>query len=125
MSTVKDKHASRIKRQKRVRRSVIGTNSKPRLCVFKSLKYTYAQLISDETGVVLGSASTRTIDVSGENGSPIGRGSVDSAKLLGKEIAKLAKDKSIESIVFDRNGYVYHGRVAAVAEGAREGGLVF
>ncbi len=125
MSIIKKKHESRLKRQKRVRRSVVGVDSKPRLCVYKSLKYTYAQLISDDSGKVIGSASTRTLDLTGESGTSAGRGSVEGAKLLGKEIAKLAKDNKIESVVFDRNGYVYHGRVAAVADGAREGGLRF
>lgn len=125
MSVIKKKHESRIRRQKRVRRTVVGTDSKPRLCVYKSLKYTYAQLISDDSGKVLGSASTRTLDVTSEDGTAAGRGSVTGAKALGQEIAKLAKANNIESVVFDRNGYVYHGRVAAVAEGAREGGLAF
>jgi large subunit ribosomal protein L18 len=125
MSVIKKKHESRIKRQKRVRRSVVGTDVKPRLCVYKSLKYTYAQLISDDSGKVIGSASTRTLDVTKEDGAVAGRGSVESAKVLGKEIARLAKDNKIESVVFDRNGYIYHGRIAAVADGAREGGLAF
>lgn len=120
MSKMKKKHDSRLRRQKRVRKSVTGTNVKPRLCVYRSLQYTYAQLISDESGLVIGSATTRTLDVGDK-----GRGSVESAKVLGEQIAKIAKEKSITHVVFDRNGYVYHGRLAAVAEGAREGGLAF
>jgi large subunit ribosomal protein L18 len=127
MSIVKKKHASRIKRKKRVRQSVQGTDAKPRLCVYKSLKYTYAQLISDDSGKVLLSATSRSLDMSATDDASrqVGRGSVEAAKLLGVEIAKLAKEKNLGKVVFDRNGYVYHGRVAAVAEGAREGGLDF
>ena len=105
---------SRTRRQTRVRRRIRGTDERPRLSVYRSLRYTYAQLISDQGGVVLAAASTKSI----EEGRP-----VDAAKTLGGKIAELAKQKNIESAVFDRNGYLYHGRVAAVAEGAREGGL--
>jgi len=111
---------TRITRKKGLRKRVKGTNEKPRLCVYRSLKYTYVQLISDTTGIVLGSASTKqlaTKDVSAKG--------VDSAKELGKKIAEIAKEKNIDSVVFDRNGYLYHGRVAAVADGAREAGLNF
>lgn len=133
MSKIRKKHEARISRQKRVRQAIKGSAKRPRLCVYRSLKYTYAQLISDETGEVLGSASTRSMDVSADakdsNGSGDskgnGRGSVNSAKALGMEIAKVAKAKNISSVVFDRNGYLYHGRIAAVASGAREGGLDF
>lgn len=105
-------------RQKRVRRKIRGTDERPRLCVYRSLKYTYAQILSDDTGAVLVACSTRDLDSSGEKIRPIER-----AKQLGKKIAELAKEKSINTVVFDRNGYVYHGRVAAVAAGAREAGL--
>lgn len=107
-------------RQKRVRKQILGTDEKPRLCVFRSLRYTYAQLISDESGNVLAAASTRSLVAEGKS-----TGCKESAALLGKRIAELAKEKQIERVVFDRNGYVYHGRVAAVADGAREGGLKF
>ena len=120
MGVTSKKLLSRKKRQARVRRQIQGTATSPRLCVFRSLKYTYAQLISDETSSVLVSASTKSIEVTGGS-----RGSKAGAKALGAEIAKLAKGKNISKVVFDRNGYVYHGRVAAVAEGAREGGLEF
>ena len=111
---------SRKMRQARVRRQIRGTDQKPRLCVFRSLKYTYAQLISDESNVVLAAASSQTL-----NGFEKSKGSKDGAKAVGLKIAELAKEKNISAAVFDRNGYVYHGRVAAVAEGAREGGLQF
>lgn len=120
MADLKKKHAARIKRKVRVRKQIKGTALKPRLCVFRSLKYTYAQLISDEDGTVLAAASTRTISVEGAS-----QGSKPGAKTLGLELAKLALSKNIKNVVFDRNGYVYHGRVASVAEGAREGGLQF
>ena len=112
--------AKRKARQKRVRKDVLGTNARPRLCVYKSIRYTYAQFISDETGVVLGSASTRTIA-----GDSVSQKTVESAKKLGVKMAEIAKEKKISAVVFDRNGYKYHGRVSAVAEGAREGGLEF
>ncbi len=120
MADLKKKHASRIRRKIRVRKQIKGTSEKPRLCVFRSLKYTYAQLISDEDGTVLAAASTRNLSV--EGGSA---GSKAGAKTLGLELAKKALTKNIKNVVFDRNGYVYHGRVASVADGAREGGLQF
>jgi len=116
----KSKEDKRIARKKRVRKKIKGTTVKPRLCVYRSLNFTYAQLISDDSGTVLVSASTR--DVGAEN---VSRRSVEGAKLLGAKIAELAKEKDLLEVVFDRNGYPYHGRVAAVAEGAREGGLQF
>jgi large subunit ribosomal protein L18 len=119
MGVTSKKLLSRKKRQARVRRQIQGTGAQPRLCVFRSLKYTYAQLISDETSSVLASASTKSIVVDGSRGGKVG------AKALGAEIAKLAKEKNIKKVVFDRNGYLYHGRIAAVAEGAREAGLEF
>lgn len=111
---------ARSKRQKRVRRSIKGTDDLPRLCVFRSLKYMYAQLISDQSGKVLSSVSSKAV-CQGE----VSPGSKEGAKLVGKKIAELAKEKSIKRVVFDRNGYLYHGRVAAVADGAREAGLKF
>lgn len=120
MAKVKARSVGRLKRKQRVRKRVRGTDAKPRLCIFRSLKYTYAQLVSDESGKVFGSASTKGLSA-GERSS----GSADAAKVLGQKIAEIAKEKNISSVVFDRNGYVYHGRVAAVAEGAREAGLEF
>lgn len=116
------KHASqrlkgRMQRQRRVRQKVRGTDTRPRLCVFKSLKYTYAQLISDESGKILVQSSSRSSDGSSKG--------VYEAKEVGKRLAEAAKERAIENVIFDRNGYRYHGRVAAVAEGAREAGLVF
>lgn len=110
----------RIKRQARVRKQISGTDSRPRLCVYRSLRYTYGQLISDDSNAVIVSVSSRDIEVKDAS-----RKGIDTAKAVGRKLAELAKEKKIKQIVFDRNGYVYHGRVAAVAEGAREAGLEF
>lgn len=115
----KAKAGARIARQYRVRRRVRGTAEKPRLCVFRSLKYTYVQLIDDDQNCVLASATTREVKAGKSSGNR------ESAKLLGAKVAELAKGKGISQVVFDRNGFVYHGRVAAVADGAREAGLKF
>ena len=109
--------STRLKRKVRVRKKIKGTDEKPRLSVFRSLKYTYASLVSDQSGTVYGSISTKSL------ASESSKKGVDTAKELGKQIAALAKEKNISSVVFDRNGYLFHGRVAAVAEGAREAGL--
>ena len=119
MIKIVDKKANRIKRHKRVRGKVSGTAQCPRLNVFRSAKHIYAQLIDDNAGVTLCSASTL------EKGFDGFGGNVDAAKKVGEALAKKAKDKGITDVVFDRSGYVYHGRVAALAEGAREGGLNF
>lgn len=113
-----DKKASREKRKVRVRKKISGSAARPRLCVFRSTKYTYAQLIDDSEGKIIVAATTKSIDAGSSS-----TGGKDAAKKVGLEIAKLAKTKNIEAVVFDRNGYLYHGRVAAVCDGAREGGL--
>ena len=120
MATICDRKKIRKKKRARVRTKIRGTDAKPRLCVFRSLRYTYVQLISDESGSVIGAVSSKQIEADGK--SPAG---VESAKALGMSVASLAKEKNINEVVFDRNGYLYHGRVAAVADGAREGGLKF
>ena len=114
MIKMKDKNQARIKRHYRVRKNISGTAERPRLNVFRSLNHIYAQLIDDVNGVTLVAASSVEKGFEG-NGS-----NVEGAKLVGKAIAA-----GIKSVVFDRGGYVYHGRVAALAEGAREGGLEF
>lgn len=113
------KQQKRIRRHKRVRAKISGTKERPRLCIFKSTKYIYAQLIDDERGKTLVAVSSRELKKV-KNAKK-----VDLAKEVGKLIAKKAKDKKIEKVVFDRGGYQYHGRVKAVAEGAREEGLKF
>ena len=111
---------SRVARHKRVRKKVSGTAECPRLCVFRSLSHIYAQVIDDVTGKTLVSASTLDADLKGSYG-----GNKDAAKKVGLSIAKKATDAGIKNVVFDRGGYVYHGRVAELAAGAREGGLNF
>jgi large subunit ribosomal protein L18 len=113
----------RVRRQARVRKKVLGTSERPRLCVFRSAKHIYAQIIEDINGTTLVSASTlKPESVNLEGNYP---GNVNAAKEVGKVVAKRALEKNIESVIFDRNGFLYHGRVQALAEGAREGGLKF
>jgi len=103
----------------RIRKKINGTAERPRLVVFRSSKHIYAQIIDDLAGATLASASTLSLE--GDNI----RLTVENAKLVGKRVAEEAIKKSITSVVFDRNGFVYHGRIKAVADGAREGGLNF
>lgn len=119
-SNAKSRYVSRKGRKIGSRRVLRGSEDRPRLCVFRSHRYTYAQLISDVSGNVIGSSSTKEVIAEGKSAQ-----SVESAKELGLRIAEIAKQQNIESVVFDRNGYRYHGRVAAVAEGARAAGLGF
>ncbi|MCH5185298.1 MAG: 50S ribosomal protein L18 [Oscillospiraceae bacterium] len=114
-----DSNKARLKRHRRVRKNISGTAEKPRLNVFRSAKHIYAQVIDDVAGTTLVSASTMDKDFNGYGGN------IDAAKKVGETVAKRALEKNIKSVVFDRGGYVYHGRVAALAEGAREGGLEF
>ncbi|MDR0197237.1 MAG: 50S ribosomal protein L18 [Oscillospiraceae bacterium] len=114
-----DKNKGRLRRHKRVRGKVSGTAARPRLNVFRSAAHIYAQLIDDDKGVTLCAASTV-----GKEFADYG-GNVEAAKKIGLAIAEKAKKAGITEVVFDRSGYVYHGRVAALAEGAREGGLKF
>ena len=114
-----DKKAMRMKRHIRVRGKVSGTPERPRLNVFRSNANIYAQIIDDVNGVTLVSASTLEKNFEGATGN------AEAAKKVGAALAERAKAKGIEQVVFDRGGYVYHGRVAALAEGAREGGLQF
>lgn len=115
----KDSNAARIKRHRRVRKNISGTAERPRLNVFRSLNHIYAQIIDDTKGVTLVSASSLDKDFEGYGGN------VEGATAVGKKIAEKALAAGIKTVVFDRGGYVYHGRVAALAEGAREGGLEF
>ena len=114
-----DKNAQRIKRHVRVRGKISGTPERPRLNVFRSNANIYAQIIDDVNGVTLVSASTLEKDFEGATGNK------EAARKVGALVAERAKAKGIEEVVFDRGGYVYHGRVAELAEGAREGGLKF
>ena len=115
-----DKNEKRQKRHLRSRQYIIGTAEKPRLNVYRSLSNIYAQVINDVTGETLVAAST----VEKANKENYG-GNIEAAKVVGAEIAKKALEKGIKTVVFDRGGYLYHGRVAALAEAAREAGLEF
>ena len=114
-----DTNQKRIRRHKRVRGKIFGTAQKPRLCVFRSLKNIYAQVIDDENGKTLASASSLDKEFNQYGGNK------EAAKLVGQAVAKAALDKGITEVVFDRGGYIFHGRVQELAEGAREAGLKF
>ena len=107
----------RAKKHRRIRNKISGTNEQPRLCVFRSLKHIHAQIVDDQAGHTLAAASSLEIKD--------GQGNVDTANQVGKLIAEKATKAGIKSVIFDRSGYIYHGRVKALAEGAREGGLEF
>jgi large subunit ribosomal protein L18 len=115
------KNEARVRRHARVRKKVTGTAERPRLAVFRSNRHIYAQLIDDRAAATLIAASDRELSSGGAGGGDGGK--VSPAKEVGKLIADRAKEAGIERAVFDRGGRLYHGRVAAVAEGAREGGL--
>lgn len=117
MSNLKSNRRARIK--KRIRKNISGTSTRPRLSVFRSNKQIYAQVIDDVKGVTITSASSHVKD------STQMVNKTDQAKLIGKEIAENASKAGIKEVVFDRNGYLYHGRVKALAESARENGLKF
>jgi large subunit ribosomal protein L18 len=112
----------RVLRHKKVRRKIVGTPERPRLNVFRSLNHIYAQIIDDVNGNTLVAASTLDKELKEKVGSLTKK---EAAKLVGETIAKKAIEKGIETVVFDRGGYIYHGRIKELAEGAREGGLKF
>lgn len=116
-----DKKTIRQGKHKRVRRKVAGISERPRLCIFKSLQHIYVQLIDDEKGVTLAAASTLEKSLSGL----ASKKDIAAAREVGASIAEKAKEIGITEVVFDRNGYKYHGSVAALADAAREKGLVF
>lgn len=116
------KNVGRLKRHGRVRKNIVGTAEKPRLNVFRSLNHIYAQVIDDKAGVTLVSASTMDKEL---QGSVAFGGNIEAAKAVGAAVAKRALAKGINQVVFDRGGYIYHGRVAALAAAAREAGLQF
>ncbi|MBE6905453.1 50S ribosomal protein L18 [Marasmitruncus massiliensis] len=119
MITKPDKNTARLKRHVRVRAKIGGTPECPRLDVFRSAKHIYAQIIDDANGVTLCAASSMDKDFEGFGGNK------EAAKKVGAALAKKAAEKGIENVVFDRGGYIYHGRVKELAEAAREGGLKF
>lgn len=112
-----ERKVARLTKKIRIRKKVKGTDERPRLCVFRSAKHMYAQLVNDTTGKTLLQVSSLSLktDKSGK----------ELAKLVGAEVAKAAISKNIKDVVFDRNGFIYHGRIQALAEGAREAGLNF
>lgn len=122
MINKKDKNAARQKRHQRVRNKISGTAERPRLSVFRSNKEIYAQVIDDVAGVTIASASTMEKDLRAQVS---GKKKVEAAQMIGQIVAERAKAKSVETVVFDRSGYVYTGRVAALAQGARDAGLNF
>ncbi|HHU52149.1 MAG TPA: 50S ribosomal protein L18 [Firmicutes bacterium] len=123
MYTRPDRKEARIKRHQRIRRKLTGTTERPRLAVYKSLHHIYAQIIDDTAGKTLISAST--VDPEVKKKIKGFSGNIASAKLIGKLLAERALAKGVKEVVFDRGGHVYHGRIAALAEAAREGGLEF
>ena len=112
-----ERQVNRLTKKIRIRKTVKGTDERPRLCVFRSGSHIYAQIINDVTGHTLVSASSLTLEAKTK-----GR---ELAKMVGAEVAKIAIQKKIKDVVFDRNGYIYHGRVQSLADGAREAGLNF
>lgn len=122
MITPLDRAHERARIHRRIRQKIAGNSKRPRLCVFRSLTHIYAQIVDDMEGKTLVAASTLEKEVCADRR---GAGNLNGAKLVGKVIAERAKAKGIESVVFDRGGYLYHGRVKALAEAAREQGLKF
>lgn len=117
-----NKNQERLVRHARVRNKVVGTNARPRLCVYRTLSQIYAQIIDDEAGVTLCSASTLDPEV---KKACAGKTKTEQAKIVGETVAKRALGKKITEVVFDRGGYIYIGRVQALADAAREAGLKF
>jgi large subunit ribosomal protein L18 len=115
-----NKSVARQKIKFRIRKKISGTTAIPRLSVFRSNSDIYAQLIDDQTGTTVASASSRQKDIAAQKAPK-----VEKSKMVGEAIAKKATELGLKKIIFDRNGYVYHGRIKAVADGAREGGLDF
>lgn len=122
MITSIDRSAERRRIHKRIRRKISGDVNRPRLCIYRSSKYIYAQIVDDAKGETLVAASTAEKIVRGDLKQG---GNIQASKVVGKTIAERAKAKGIEAVVFDRGGYLYHGRIKAVAEAARESGLKF
>jgi large subunit ribosomal protein L18 len=122
MGTLNLRTQARLKRKKRIRKKLVGTENRPRLCVFRSARHIYAQVIDDSRGQTLAAASSMEKDVR-EN--PESKNKVTAANNVGKIIGQRAIEKGLKKVVFDRNGFLYHGRIKAVSEGAREAGLEF
>ena len=122
MGSTNIRQQARLKRQKRIRKKVLGTSQRPRLSVFRSARHIYAQVIDDAQGLTLTAASTLDSQV---KNAPKFENKITAAKFVGKLIGERALDKGIKDVVFDRNGFLYHGRIKSLSEGARDAGLVF
>jgi large subunit ribosomal protein L18 len=122
MATLNPRSQARLKRKKRIRKKLVGTTKRPRLCVFRSAKHIYAQLIDDSQGQTLVAASSMEKAVRDDSET---KNKVTAANTVGKIIGQRALEKGVKEVVFDRNGFLYHGRIRAVSEGAREAGLKF
>lgn len=122
MASVISRKSERLKKQRRIRNSIIGTDERPRLCVFRSSRHIYAQVIDDSKGQTIVAASTYEKEVKGQ---PKFESKKAAAEFVGKLVAERALEKGVKKIVFDRNGFLYHGRIKAVSEGARKAGLEF
>ena len=122
MGSLNSKKQARLKRKKRIRKNIVGTPQRPRLCVFRSARHIYAQVIDDTRGQTLAAASSLEKSV---KESPDANNKKSVANLVGKLVAERALENGVKQIVFDRNGFLYHGRVKAVSDGAREIGLDF
>ncbi|HBB28678.1 MAG TPA: 50S ribosomal protein L18 [Clostridiales bacterium] len=117
-----ERNKKRVDRHNKIRNKIVGTPERPRLNVYRSSNHIYAQVIDDVTGTTIASASTKDKEIVARVAELT---KVDAAKVVGTEVAKRAQEKGIKSVVFDRGGYLYHGRVKSLAEGARENGLDF
>jgi len=122
MSSLDHRKKARLRRKKSIRKRLSGDTERPRLCVFRSAKHIYAQLVDDNSGHTLVSASTVEKEVKEKSKFS---NKVEAADFIGQRLAERAMDKGIKMVVFDRNGFLYHGRIKAVSEGARKAGLIF
>ena len=122
MSLKQDKRSACLRRRRRVRKKIVGTPERPRLSVSKSIKHIYAQIIDDENMVTILAESTLSPDV---RDKVAGKNNIETAKILGEAVGKKALENDVKKVVFDRGGYLYHGKVKALAEAAREAGLEF
>jgi len=122
MGTLELKKQTRLKRKKRIRKKITGTTERPRLCVFRSAKHIYAQVVDDSTGRTIAAAGSVEDNIKGKSDL---KGKITVASRVGKSVGERAIKQGIQKVVFDRNGFFYHGRVKAVSDGAREAGLLF
>ena len=125
MKSLQRKNERAIRRKRRTRLKIRGTSERPRLSVFRSNKHIYAQIIDDTNKVTLAASSTREKTLAKKFKKTGSGGNIDAAKQVGTDLAKKAKEKGVERVIFDRGSYLFHGRVKALADAAREGGLLF